>query len=669
MIGVDADAKGGVKQVDFWVEGQVQAVSTPTFYTDTAANGASRSRYGYWIALNASAFKNVSITGAARIYATAVPNDPTMQSRVIGFDTATAYNGNYPLTVFPRTAANDFTLNVRLDGAGGAYRSIAAAITAAKTINTGGTPAEAPLVSIQQTGAYELTNVTPIYGGGKGFCTITAGAGVIATLGRAAPFISNNPSSWTWTPGWDGMEFRGAGIVFDQRNWTHIISNVKPAWMNGCTFTNSLGTLYSYYWNGSAHPGFGSNIAGYWDDCLTQYVSDPGALGAQIYARGCSLFQQNNDIFTGTHYVANNYVRGFNYQFFVGTFQGAVNYTAISVSGPANATVTKTGGDAQGGSLLLRVNGSTVSTIPLGFYGSDANPTVNDVANAINAFGAGWSASVANNRGTMRSSSIGTPTGVGGQTFTDLAASSPLKLNAGVDIHGDWWQGYSGTNTRENVILRSNVCRDMGGVNSALFNDDSYGGGTSWDHIVKDNIWDGIADPNGVVSIANPTSVGFANMRHYVFENNTHIPPVLREEVAGADTTYCSFQNNIVGGVSTAPTFNMPQTQDTPFVGNFYWLGRNLSPISSGGNTKNIQYGSAASYSGQPGDSNNYTASDFHPLFRNAANGDYRPQPGGILLANLLPTINTLDVFGLLRAGNDVAGAISMNAPLAQYPF
>jgi len=57
-IGVDADCGGtaggslfGVKQVDFWVEGTLQTVTTPNFFTDTDATGAQRTRWGYWIKL------------------------------------------------------------------------------------------------------------------------------------------------------------------------------------------------------------------------------------------------------------------------------------------------------------------------------------------------------------------------------------------------------------------------------------------------------------------------------------------------------------------------------------------------------------------------------------------------------------------------------------------
>jgi hypothetical protein len=197
VIGVDADCSGtaggslfGVKQVDFWVEGTVQTVTSPMFYTDTDANGSSRTRWGYWIALNAAAFKAVSTTGEARIYATAVPNDTTMQSRVIGYDGYTSYDGNYPMSVFPRAAQNDRSKTVRLDGTGD-FTTLIAAIDDAATFVAGG--GEAPLITITQTGSYEAANTTRTIGAGwpvaKSRCQIAAGSGVTATLGRAARAI------------------------------------------------------------------------------------------------------------------------------------------------------------------------------------------------------------------------------------------------------------------------------------------------------------------------------------------------------------------------------------------------------------------------------------------------------------------------------------------------
>lgn len=663
-LGVDADCNGGVLKVTIHCEGAEVDILTPSWFTDLDANGNSRTRWGWWFTLNAAAFRAITTTGEARLFATAVPKDGTMQSRIIGYDTvavadgvhAVVLDGSYPMSVFPRTALNDQSKTVRADGTGD-FTTIQAAIDDAATFVAGG--GEAPLITIAQTHAYEVTNTTRTIGAGwpvaKSRCTITTSPGVTATLGRAAAFAPSTPASWSWTPGLDGIEFQGSGIVFDQLNWSQIMFTAKPAWLNGCKFTNSTGTLYSYYWNGGVHPGFAPSVPSYWDGAAVEHVSLQAALGGQRYVMNTSVNEYCQDVFTATHYVAYNYVRYFSYQFFTGTFQGTTNHTAISITGPAGATVSKTALDVQGGNLLLRVSGSTVLTISLGFYGNDTNPTINDVIAAINAFGSGWSASAQNSRGTMRASSIGTPTGVGGQTFTDLVASTALNLNAGVDIHGDWWQGFVDgitlASSRQNVMIRNNTCRDASQVNSAMFNDDYGNNDQSLDHIVKGNVW---------LGSYGTMTFGAASMGHFVFENNTAELTVIRDESSAGDTTYCSFRNNIIGTVATTPTFNMAQTSDAPFINNVMMTGSGYTATNGqGSNTGNVLYTN-------PG--GNLTT-NMHALFRDYTNGDVRPALTGLLESNLIASVNDNDGSGVAYSLMDVAGARSANGSAPSYPF
>ncbi len=647
VIGVDADARGGVRQVDFWVEGAVYSIATPAISNDTDANGQTRTRYGYWITLDATKFRAISTTGSARIFATAIPNDPTMQSRTIGITSGDAvadnFRGDYAMVVYPRAAANDWIKTVAPSGAD--YTTIATAIAAARAAS-----AEAPLITITATGAYELANAADNYANGKGFCTITTSSGVTATLGRAAAFTPNSPASWPWTPGWDGIEFRGSGVVFDQRNWSTIAFTAKPGWFNGCKFTNSIGTLYSYYWNGSIHPGFGANNSNYWDDVTVERVSRQGAVSDQRYVRGCTFNQWSADLFTGTQYVAGNYVRYFDTTFFIGTFQGVLNFVGLRINGPANATVSKTAGDAQGGSLLLRVSGATVATIPLGFYGNDTNPTIDAVVTAINAFGAGWTASAQNGRGTMRPSLLGAA-GNNASTFTDVVASATLDLNSGTDIHADWWQGYTGGATRENVIIRNNTTRDAGAttaLNAVLFMDATL----SQDFIVKGNVWTGDY---------GTTSVGGTAISHLVFENNSIEAAVTRIQSPTGDQTYSSFKNNTIGLLA----YNAAGTWvgDAPWINNEYMIANGNSAISGGSNSGNFTVAN-------PG--GNQTT-NFRTLFVDYANGDYRPAPGGALFgtsnANLKPRVNPYDGRGGAIAASDVVGARSKDGAGPSYPF
>jgi hypothetical protein len=548
---------------------------------------------------------------------------------------------------------NDGTYNVTPSG--GTYTSILAAITQART-----DAKEAPLILLKETTNYELVNsaLSPTnYASGKGFCTIAADTGITATLGRAAAFTPNNSASWTWTPGWDGIEFRGSGIVLDQRNWTQLSFTSKPAWFNGCKFTNSIGARDSYYWNGGTHPGFGTSIRSYWDSVYVEFISQGNiGLQAQRYAQNCSIKQAVGDIFSGTHYVAGNYVRNWDGNF----FQPEVTSLTVLYTNPGGhttATVTKTGTGGAGGVLTLSVDGSTVLTLALGTTAADTYPTIQSVGDAINAFASGWSATVPA-RGGMLAAALGGEQGHLNPTNAN-AFGVTVSIISALGIHGDWWQGYCGASTRENVIIKNNVCRgDNTADNDAyLFNDDDSNGGHSFDHIVKGNIWVG-----GAAGAPN-NYFGGSSTSHYVFENNTMQGEFVRREYingnpAGTadvgDSTYSSHRNNLVADVSpfgySGTGVNYPNSP--PWQNNLYDNFRNY-PMTGGSNTGNVAY----------------TSHGFTSLFANFTNGDFRPAAGGTVLANLLPSVNAYDGRGLSFATNDIVGAWAATDPAPAYPF
>jgi hypothetical protein len=146
-----------------------------------------------------------------------------------------------------------------------------------------------------------------------------------------------------------------------------------------------------------------------------------------------------------------------------------------------------------------------------------------------------------------------------------------------------------------------------------------------------------------------------------------------REEDNVGDKVYTSVKNNLLCGINTANVaFGTPMTNDAPFINNFFWLMRGLtSPNGQGSNAGNYQYGSEATYhTGYPGDdSNKWSLVDYRALFRDAANGDYRPALSGQLLANLFPKVNTYDGTGVAYSASDVVGARSLNALAPAYPF
>jgi hypothetical protein len=276
------------------------------------------------------------------------------------------------------------------------------------------------------------------------------------------------------------------------------------------------------------------------------------------------------------------------------------------------------------------------------------------LANTINGFGDGWSASVLA-RGGLAATALGGENGHLNPINAN-ALNTSLNIVSALGIHGDWWQGYSGDRIRENVIIRNNICRaDNSADNNAfLFNDAA----NAYDHILKCNIW-----ASGPDAGCPNNSFGGRNSSHYVFENNTMQGQFIRREyingnpAAGPDVgdrTYSSFKNNVMGdvvpfGYSGAGAFypNSPSWQNC-----LYDNARNY-PMSGGGNTGNLSYPNRG----------------FQSLFVDYERGDFRPKEGTLLLSTLKPRVNRLDGRLLPFEADDVIGAWSKSSTAPAYPF
>lgn len=625
LVCVDADAKGGVSKVRFYGEGGSVDVTAPGLIQDTDVNGRARTRYGYCAKLDSAAWKAKTTTGSARLFAEAFPVDGTMQSRRIGIS-HNDYNGDYQMVVYPRPTANDWSRTVCASGCD--YSTIKLAIDAAAAAG-----AKAPLITIGASGFYELQNRTP-EASGDGFMTITTAPGVTATLGRATPYsgsATNSGNAWLWTPGWEAIEFRGQGILFDQRNWT-VVNTSKPVWFNGVRFTNSIGTRDTYYWNGAGHPIFGAAAGAYWDDSYVEYLS--GGLEGQRYVINTQVRNTYGDIFSQTHYLFNNYVRGATAEF----FRGATPGIRLSYSGGGAGTV-----DVAGNTLTLKQNGAPVATIPLGTYATDQYPTVDAVVAAVNAT-PGWTASAANGKGGMRASFLWNSAGLVVTTNTPIVAAQ--------DIHGDWWQSYSGANTRSNVLIRGNVMRDAALYNSYIFDDAAVG----QDFIFKNNIWQG----RGVGGMG----VGGNTRSHFVFDNNVLEGWIQRNQGSAGDKLYSEFRNNIVGTVTSngAPGACI---QDAPWVNNLYYQ----HPFA--GCSMNAAPGESGNFTYAVADINTGWQDNFEALFVGAATGNFVPANGSAIALNLKPLVDSLDQRGCLRQANDGVGAwaTSLTCTITAWPF
>jgi len=468
VIGVDADALGGVAYVDFWVEGTVQRV-TQSLYADTDVNGNPRKRVGYWISLNSSAFKTVSTTGSAQIFATATPNDASMQPRTIGFDAvapggfAGGTNGDRKMIIYPRATANDFTANV---GAGQTYTTLDGALAAAKAAN-----AEAAQLTLTDNAFYELSTVTGTrYTGAKGFHVIKAAPNVRATVGRAV-FPSGPLATFPIDPLIECLEFQGSGVTVDFRNFTTIGTNIyaRGHRFNGCNLTNSIGTRDTLYWNkGPVQGQPGNPVPGYVQDCVITYVSQTTIY--QVMATGNKVHMIGGHAWTGTHFAANNYEHDHTAGFFRST-SGATMTLAYDGHSGSTATISKTGSN-DGGTLVLTssLGGSASRTYALGQIAADQWFDTAAICADINANVTGWTAVSVDN--SKRASSLlgidqsgagfGNSNGFSNQPVT----STPVRLFAWFDQHCDIVQFYTGggTGIRENLLHRANVCAGISNI-------------------------------------------------------------------------------------------------------------------------------------------------------------------------------------------------------------
>ena len=581
VIGVDADAKGGVAYVDFWVEGTVQRVAQ-SLYADTDINGKARKRLGYFISLNSAAFNAVSTTGSARIFATAVPNDATMQSRVIG-NTLASFNGDRQMTVFPRTTASDFAKTIGASGKD--YTTLDAAIVAAKAAN-----AEAAEFTLTDNATYPLTTVaTARYSGVKGFHVVKAATGVSATISRAV-FPTGANTTWSIEPMFDGLEFRGSGITVDFRNFSTIGngSMVKPGRFNGCNITNSIADSQSLYWNKGPGPQRGFGIASYIEECTFRYVGDP--LSYVLMAHGNNVFDTGGRIFTSTHGSSRNYINRVS----IATYRTPVNAMTISYSGIEAATITKTG-NSDSGSFLLKINGATVKTYPLGTLTTDTWYDYQAIVNDINAYGSGWAATFQDNSrraSSMLGSGFGSTNG-----FTDVSVTStPRQLDAWFDIHSDWFQMFTGGATRSNIVCRGNVMHNV--VNNGMttmFNDAP----------LQDVVFDSNANYGGGASYYGQGS-GHGPFSHFVNRNYYGTESWVYGSANGSDT-YCTFEQCVLGSIGTSD----PSTV-TLFKDNYIYYGfQGSSPWNVAPNSGNT----LAAYNSSPA----ITA-----LVTDGANGDFR---------------------------------------------
>lgn len=629
VVGVAAYANdsgtliGGIDRVRFHFEGNFLDVVEPSLRPFTRRDGSTYLVFGYWATLR----KPSEASGTAHLYVEAIPADGTMQRRVIG---PYAY---FPVEPFAGTNnAHDAEVTVTPSqpiSVGVNYQTVGAALTYCRSTNR-----KNPLITITENIVNEDLDNTNAPSGQyvfQGWCTIRTAPGVAVSY--AKPSYAGDVAS-NLRLQINGVKFEG-DHTFDMRRMQTILpENLggKGLWFDRVRFINSAGR--GELWRKGVRP-FKPVLYGlsYVTDCEFTAINDP--LVDHIIARGNICDQTYGDIATSGKAVHGNIVTDhkqstdFNF-----------DVTAITITGPANATVAISGGvDASTRTITLKVSGSQVSTFVVGSSEARYNTAnggsydattagqgynVQDVADWINSL-SGWSAAVHDD--ARRASMLGIP-GTKGVGFGDTSASSGITLSTTVDYHADFYQQ---SGHADNVIIDGNRVYD---TECAMFLTGADTAINTLDCIIINN-----AMMNSVATgqYYDPTN-GFSQFQkkvhsHFVFAHNTMaFQGILMVAASGFNPDGYSM---VAANSLTSLTWNGTPDPDLTIKDNV---------IDSGGSSPAGAIGTVLG--------GNYSSK-----FAGADSGDFTP--AGVLAVNFKTPVVRHDLFGQDRVELCAAGAVA----------
>ncbi|WP_271079219.1 hypothetical protein [Aurantiacibacter sp. MUD61] len=552
MVGVMAAANNqgklldnlGLQKVVIHYEGENFDITAPSFQSFERYDGTTYQVLGWWAKLN----KPANTAGHAHVYFEAVPQDPTMQSRVIG-----------PLQFSPSDILHDWSATIAIDGSGD-YANVFDAVQAAKAAN-----AQNPLCTFTRSGSYDIAGGVPNYSG-AGYLTFACADGVSVEF--AKPGYTSD-AAMQMRPRFDGLWFRGRGFTFDFAYVSELYheSQVSSPFaagrshvFEGVRFTRSLAPDALIR---KALPGGGVawSVRGspWFLECDIHNMQDP-AMAASLY-RGCTFRDGFHDVAYGAACVIGCTVEGWSseaYRTPVPALQLQYNGTA------ASATVSLSGINGAGSrTLTIKEDGAAIASLTLqgseAAFLTDTNYSVQNVVDWLSAQ-AGWSAMLTDN---SRYAVLLTDGSAGYGAFTDLAAkSAPLQLYTAFDLHTDFYQK-DAFNLTENVIVYGNSGI---GVDAQML---MVGGNETRDWLIANNALDtagATLDNPGGVTLRSQFSKAHS---HVIFAHNSYPRQQLWLRTGGASIrgydpdAYCLVANNAladlqwdIGGPNSAVTIS-----------------------------------------------------------------------------------------------------------------
>lgn len=417
LVGIEAYAKGGIARVIAHYEGNSAELTERSIETPgghPAEHGGSAVEpppvRAWWTRLAHS-----GVNGTGRVFFEVVPNDPTMQSRIIGPFSFHPFEGyDADLEIAPS----------QTEVAGSRYQSIGAAIEYCRTNSR-----DFPKITVVEAGDYDL--VAPQSYSPKGRVRIEATAPVRF-------YRPPNASSPAIRPRYPS-HFVGKNITIDLAGASEFYIEVgipeQVALANvfdGVTITdsNGRGSLIERDIRAAGHT---VRAPYFMLDCAVTDLPNP-ATNAELVRCG-SFDRCFADLFSSSKCVVGPTVRDLDSSVY------RIGFDALNITGPANGTVESSGTVSQK-TFTFREGGTEVGAITL-----EKVDFVSDLADAVNAL-VGWNATVLNNGivPTVLSLATGKPA----DQFAAQDVSSGLTLKARFDYHSDIWQSQA---AHENVIV------------------------------------------------------------------------------------------------------------------------------------------------------------------------------------------------------------------------
>ena len=592
----------GIEKVVLNFEGGELEIAAPSWQTPPSAPAsaggsavAPKPIYGWWAKL-----KNDGRSGVGQLYATAVPRDPAMQSRVIG-----------PFTFLPQAVLHEKAVEIaasKSEIAGQRYKTVK---NACNGLRTGGYTSIH--MQITEAGAYDLEQSNSIFC--PGFVTISASVPGVVFKRPAALVENGNGADARFRPRIGHCRITGANITMDfahAKEFYGELNNPYTYWIDGISIINSRGRA-ALLWKDHMMLTWLFRRDAWMTECAVSGVPQ-GGRGTSL-VRGCTFKEVWNDTFSAGGCIINSVVEDLHSDDY------NEQRDAFTVTGPVGATLSLSN---KGGSDALRTFtakeggvsvGTFQTTTDLASYHANTNYHVHNVVDWLNTL-PGWTAVLHDD--TRLANAVSDPTGPGSSEvgpFDNVDVSAGKIFVTEFDLHTDFFQGGGNAqNLWENQVIWGNVGFNMNA--QSLF----LGDATYQDFLIVNNAW------------ANREPVSYVSQldrypcSHVMIAHNTWSTQDFRIRIAMDE--YSLVANNAVY--------------------NLYFFGGSAAEGVIFGN----HLSEGATGTGEAGETIGGTAAD---LFADQTNGDFTP--AGSLLSNLKTPVVKYDLVGNERGATAPSGA------------